>query len=599
MKLCLNFDKIWTITLMKKPFKALSLTQKLIVYYLVISVLSLYIIARFSFQKASNALLNRTFDQLTSLKIEKKNRLADFFSQREADMQLLSKSKLNYAIFGDIYQTKSFARGDTILSLNQGSAQFLNGFLEGNKYISKIVYIDTLDRVFIYDGSRFYLDKDYGLYTHERTYLEGLTELNLMNGNKLLAITKKVSRKGVLLGKIRMEISENFLDDIMFENNVHNGLGKSGETYLVGSDYYMRSSSRFINHSILKVKVETVGVQEALKGVSSTQIIKDYRGIWVLSSYGPLGVKGLPWVVLAEIDKSEAMVPINSLQNSIIFLNILMSLLLLGFIAAIASRLLSPLKRLKQETEKISAGEYGSIIDMDLKSEIGDLIRAFNDMSQKLKLQEEKIEFEKILKTSTLIEGQEIERNRLSRELHDGLAQQILALKLNIENVGEEDVNQKLDQIRKEFNEIINEIRNMSNNLMPSVLVNYGLKKALEELKKKTNAAGIIAFELEYQTPVETIGKRGDLYLYRIIQETLNNSIKHSGGSHFYLKLTSEKEFLKVEIADDGSLGISFDDKSEGNGLMNIRERVNILGGQLQIITRPGKEVKLNILIPL
>ncbi|MBN2616539.1 MAG: sensor histidine kinase [Bacteroidales bacterium] len=584
---------------MKKPFKALSLTQKLIIYYLLISVLSLYIIARFSFHKASTALLNRTFDQLTSLKVEKKNRLADFFVQRESDMNLLSKSKLNFSIYKAIYQTKSFTTGDTILLLNQGSSQFLNGFLEGNKYISNIVYIDTLNRVFIYDGSRFYFDKNYGQRRQEQTYPIGLSELSLTNGDKLLAITKNVFQNKILLGKIRMEFSENFLDDIMFENNVHNGLGKSGETYLVGNDYYMRSSSRFIHHSILKVKVQTVGVKEALKGISGSSIIRDYRGIWVLSSYGPLGVKGLPWVVLAEIDKSEAMVPINSLQNSIIFLNILMSLLLLGVIAVIASRLLSPLKRLQQETEKISAGEYGSIIDMDLKSEIGDLIRAFNEMSQKLKLQEEKIEFEKILKTSSLIEGQEIERSRLSRELHDGLAQQILALKLNIESVSKENMDQKLGQIRKEFNEIINEIRNISYDLMPSVLVNYGLKKALEELRKRTNAAGVIAYELSYETTVETIGKRGDLYLYRIIQETLNNSIKHSGATHFYLNLSADKDHLKVEIYDDGCLGITFDDKSEGNGLMNIRERINILGGQLQIVTRPGMEVRLNILIPL
>ncbi|MBN2639825.1 MAG: sensor histidine kinase [Bacteroidales bacterium] len=584
---------------MKKPLKALSLTQKLIVYYLLISVISLYIVARFSFYKASNALLSRTFDQLTSLRVEKKNRLIDFFDQREADMQLLSKSKLNIPVFREIYQKHVFPVGDSILQINMESRNFLSGFLQGNKYVTKIVYIDTLNRVFIYDGTLFYRDKNYGHRIHEKKFTDGLRELNLGDSGKLLVITKNVFEKEKVLGKIRMELSKSFIDNIMLEHNVHNGLGESGETYLVGSDYFMRSSSRFIHHSVLKVRVETDGVKEALKGISGTKIIKDYRGIWVLSSYGPLGIKGLNWAILAEIDKTEAMIPINNLQNSIIFLNILVALLLLGVIAAIASKLLSPLKKLKHETEKISAGEYGNIINMEQKSEIGDLIVAFNKMSKKLKLQEEKIEFEKILKTSSLIEGQEIERSRLSRELHDGLAQQILALKLDIESVNEKNIEQKLGQIRKEFNEIISEIRNMSYDLMPSVLVNYGLKKALEELRKKINVAGAITFNLNYEATVETIGKRGDLYLYRIIQEALNNSIKHSGAKHFYLRLTIEKEHLKVEMFDDGNLNPAFGDKNEGNGLMNIRERVNILGGQLEVDTRPGKAVRINILIPL
>jgi signal transduction histidine kinase len=312
-----------------------------------------------------------------------------------------------------------------------------------------------------------------------------------------------------------------------------------------------------------------------------------------------LGIKGLHWVVLAEIDKAEAMVPIKSLENSIIFLNILISLLLLGVIAVLANRMLSPLRKLTQETEKISSGEYGSVIDLDLKNEIGDLIRAFNEMSTKLKLQEEKIEFEKVLKSSSLIEGQEIERSRLSRELHDGLAQQILALKLNIESVNDENMEQKMTVIKKEFNEIIHEIRNISYDLMPSVLVNYGLKKALETLRKKTHDSGMIQMEVNYDASVETIGKRGDLYLYRIIQEALNNTLKHSGASHFYINITSDDEQLKLEIYDDGCLAIGESDQRKGNGLVNIRERINILGGQFRIITEPGESVRLNIFIPL
>lgn len=553
---------------------------------------------RFSFHEASKALLNRTFDQLISIRVEKGNRLTDFFNQRNVDIDMLASNSSVNNIFDCIYDYNALESINSKCELATEPENFLKGFLEGNKFFSNIVFIDTTGNTFLFDGTSIQNKYNYHKPFEITSIKDGLYE-TLENGDGFrLSITKVIVRKNMIIGKIQLELSKEFIDDIMLENNVHNGLGESGETYLVGKDYYLRTSSRFINNSVNKVVAKTVAVDEALAGKTSTRIIKDYRDISVLSSYSPLKIKGLDWVIIAEIDEDEAMIPINSLENSIVFLSITISLILLGFVAVLANSLLGPLRKLKHETERIYSGDYGRIINMDLKNEIGDLIIAFNKMSLQLKVQEEKIELEKIMRLSSIIEGQEIERTRLSRELHDGLAQQLMAIKMNVENIDNSNFSEKIVQIRNGFREVIAEIRNISNNLMPSVLVNYGLKRALDDLERTINNSEIIHFNLDYNTEIDSISKRVDIYIYRIIQETLNNTLKHSNASNFSVSIISNTETLEIVISDDGD-GFNFSEITLGNGLRNLQERVNILDGKINIEGRIGVGTIITIYIPL
>lgn len=570
----------------------------MIVYFLTISIISLYVVGRFSFYEASKALLNRTFDQLISIRVEKSNRLNDFFSQRNNDLDILASNTSVNNIFDCIYTHSLHKSSNGKCSLTTEPENFLKGFLEGNKFFSNIVFIDTTGNSFSFDGNTFHQKHKYKKPFEISNIKDGIEESLQTKNENILTITKVIVRKNMIIGKIQLEMSKGFIDDIMLENNVHNGLGKSGETYLVGKDYLLRTSSRFINNSAHKVKAETEAVNEALSGKTSTKIIKDYRGISVLSSYSPLNIKGLDWVIIAEIDEDEAMVPINSLENSIVFLSITISLILLGFVAVLANSLLGPLRKLKQETERIYAGDYGSTINMKLKNEIGDLIIAFNKMSLQLKDQEEKIELEKIMRLSSMIEGQEIERTRLSRELHDGLAQQLMVIKMNVENIDDNNFSEKITQIRDGFSEVIAEIRNISNDLMPSVLVNFGLQRALENIERTINSSGIIKFELNYKAEIVSINKRVDIYIYRIIQEALNNTLKHSKAKNFIVCLASKGEDIKLQISDDG-IGFDLSEIVLGNGLRNLQERVNILDGTINIDGRKGKGTVITIYIPL
>ncbi|NJO87773.1 MAG: HAMP domain-containing protein [Chloroflexia bacterium] len=158
---------------------------------------------------------------------------------------------------------------------------------------------------------------------------------------------------------------------------------------------------------------------------------------------------------------------------------------MLGVIAVVSSMITAPIKKLRQATDKVTQGEYGKTLDLKINDEIGDLIQAFNEMTSRLKLQSEKLEEQKLMSLQSLIDGQEIERQRLSRELHDGLAQLILAIKMRTEralNVHPDVAQQIIRDSKELLSQTLTEIRNISNNLMPAVLNNFGLKQALMNL---------------------------------------------------------------------------------------------------------------------
>ena len=198
------------------------------------------------------------------------------------------------------------------------------------------------------------------------------------------------------------------------------GLGKSGETYLVGEDQLMRNNSRFFiedrenylkevkdilpdtilnkiekfNTTILLNKVVTEATVKALKGEEGTDIIKDYRDINVLSSFAPLDIEGVNWIILSEIDKSEAL---SGLLDFIKFgsLFFILTIVLLIIVSIItASKLSKPIIQLAEFTryfsaQKFKAGDAGeNVIDLSIlnnrKDEVGDLGRAFHEMKEQL-----------------------------------------------------------------------------------------------------------------------------------------------------------------------------------------------------------------------
>ncbi len=189
------------------------------------------------------------------------------------------------------------------------------------------------------------------------------------------------------------------------------GLGESGETYLVSEDFTLRNQSRFFiedrqayyklldevgtdSSIIKKIKmfesciglqsIETEGTKAALKGEVDTRFFEDYRGVEVLSSFRPLNIKGLHWVIMSEIDKKEAFKPVDRLRNKIWFF-LPMTLLVVIVISFFASKMITkPIKSLTKTARELARGNLDVDIKVKQKDEIGTLALSFRSMQNSL-----------------------------------------------------------------------------------------------------------------------------------------------------------------------------------------------------------------------
>lgn len=193
---------------------------------------------------------------------------------------------------------------------------------------------------------------------------------------------------------------------------------------------------------------------------------------------------------------------------------------------------------------------------------------------------------------NAIIETEERERKRIAEELHDGLGQLLSTARLNISGV-ESPLPEKDAQLWKNslalLDEACSEVRSISHNMMPGALIRSGLIEAVNDLANKISDSGKIqvAFntELEQRFP-ETV----EIAVYRIVQEILNNMIRHSGADKITIDMEIVNERLQLQIADNGrSFDVSTIASSEGIGWKNIYSRVEILNGEIDVKSEKGK----------
>ncbi len=209
---------------------------------------------------------------------------------------------------------------------------------------------------------------------------------------------------------------------------------------------------------------------------------------------------------------------------------------------------------------------------------------------------------------SRLIESQEAERKRIAAELHDSLGQHLLVIR-NRAALGERAVQNPV-QSKNQFDEItasatqaISEVRAISQNLRPVNLDRLGLSATIEEMVEKVAAASGIQFSADIEALENgVLTKEQEVNCFRIIQESLNNILKHARATKAYVELWREDGVVLVTVRDNGR---GFASESSGNGaerglgLTSIAERLRILGGTHTIKSAPGEGTTLDLRIPL
>jgi len=225
-------------------------------------------------------------------------------------------------------------------------------------------------------------------------------------------------------------------------------------------------------------------------------------------------------------------------------------------------------------------------------------------LKQEARLQSEVI-LQQDLATKAVLNAEENERKRISGELHDGLGQMFSAVKMNLSAL-KEDLDFKSPQGREMFDKTLNlvdesckEVRSISHQMAPNVLLKSGLSTAVRDFINKIDARKL-KINLETFGLQHRLDQHTETVLYRVIQETVNNVIKHSGANVLDIQLTKDEEGINAMIEDNGH---GFDaanlDKFEGIGLKNIRSRVEYLKGTVDFSSNLGSGTLVAIHIPL
>lgn len=254
----------------------------------------------------------------------------------------------------------------------------------------------------------------------------------------------------------------------------------------------------------------------------------------------------------------------------------------------------------KKDGKKFSIEVQESAIEYKGKMVTASVIR---DITKRVEV-ENQLKEERLKRLSWVIDGQEIERQRLARELHDGLGQNMIALKLKMESIEVEDEKnkKKFNDLRNLFNKTIDDIRRMSNNLMPAGLKEFGIINAIRKLCNETveHTDMAVSFKADPSINPKQMTNKCIMYMYRIAQEAITNSVKHAEASAISVNLEKKLNFYILSIADNGK-GFKFGatHKYVGNGIYNMRERAYMLGGAFNVHSEIGNGTEVRVKIPV
>ena len=400
-------------------FGNLRLRTKFMIAFLAVGIIPFAVIGIVAMLYASNGLSTQAFNQLQSIRDVKKSQIERYFSERTGDAKVLSNNPFIRRAFKEL--GAAFFSGD-----GSGRGNFKG--LGNENYNAPEEYRMIHDQYF--PVLKHYMDQ-YGYYdvfllspeqgdvvfsvTKEPDFgqktnavdssLRDVWRQAVKEGRTAISDTKRyepsggapaqfvaspIKENGETIGVVAMQISIDGIGKIMGERS---GLGKTGETYLVGSDKLMRSDSFLdpTDHSVKasfanpdKGKVDTEATREALSGNRGNKIITDYNGNPVLSAYVPVKVGDTTWAVVAEIDEAEAFAPVSTLQHYILIVGIVGVLAIIGIALLFTRTITLPIRKGTDFAKEMSDGDFTNTLDIDRKDEIGVLAGALNSMVSSL-----------------------------------------------------------------------------------------------------------------------------------------------------------------------------------------------------------------------
>ncbi len=399
-------------------FKNAKIGNKLVFLFIMAALIPIIVVGYISSNLSQKALMKAAYSQLEAIQEIKKVQIETFFGERIGDVNVLADNPFVEQAFHaleDAMIEGGGARSGKFSGHTGGKYDapaaykevhdiyypFFNYYMEQYGYYD-VFLIDPDDGEVVFSVTK---ESDFGSITSE--IKSSLKEVwaKALRGNVALSDTKPyppsanapaqfvaapIHENGKVAGVVALQISIDAINGIMQQRD---GMGETGETYLVGPDKLMRSDS-FLdpkNHSVEGSfanpgagSVNTEGATKALAGDDDKKIIEDYNGNPVLSAFGPVKIGDVSWALLTEIDEAEIRKPINSLLYGIATTALVLTVIVAIIAFIVGKMIAAPLVKSVEFATKVADGDLTQSIDIDQKDETGLLADALNKMTASL-----------------------------------------------------------------------------------------------------------------------------------------------------------------------------------------------------------------------
>jgi methyl-accepting chemotaxis protein len=352
-----------------------------------------------AYRSAEDALMKQAYNQLDAVAELKTNQIQTWFGERKGDVLVLAEAPITGQALVDMETAWEGGEED---AGGKDSAAFQSVVEQYDEFFT--LYNDTYGYYDVFlidpDGDVLYtVCEETDIYTN---CVDGATagtplETAFTGGRDGVALTDykyydisqepaafvsaPVKHQGDKVGVLVFQLSAKAINDMMLQQA---GMGETGETYLVGGDYLMRSDARGDadqgTSSILEREVKTKATEAALQGQEGAEVITDYRGSLVLSNYSPAGIEGLDWAILSEIDLAEVQEPIMRMRNAVVGIAFAAAIIFVAVGLWVAFGISKGIGNVVEAIREIAEGDGDLTQRLEIKSqdEIGELAGRFN-----------------------------------------------------------------------------------------------------------------------------------------------------------------------------------------------------------------------------
>ncbi len=417
---------------------------------------------------------------------------------------------------------------------------------------------------------------------------------NIRDGKQTILVSASTEERGlVVVGAFSIE---NLVQHILQDNFPSDG---QTAVYVIDPSYQILYQSG--PHIIEGEPAKHPGVAQAFDGKSGTMYFQAGNDEHVVA-YSQ--VSRLNWAIITEESWDTATNP--TLQTSLITPLVLVPALLLAVLALWfgAEQIVRPLQALETKAAKLAWGEFKEIeAPVYGIAEIRHLQAELIHMARQLQAAQDSLHSY----IGAITKGQEEERLRLARDLHDDTIQSLIALKQRVQlaqmalpkNASPE----ILTELESLAEQTIENLRRTTRALRPIYLEDLGLVAALEMLTSETSQNGGLRVDFQHNGSERRLPADVELALYRMAQEALNNTVRHAQATHASVKIEFKTQSMTLQITDNGAGFVVPKSPAEfvpgGHfGLVGLYERAQLIGAQLEIVSSPNKGSHLKIHLP-